>query len=79
MALYPLSPKVLHKVGVKNPCYFTGGTKTQVTVLACTSVAGYAIPPFVIFDRKTLNPHLTKGEVLGTSYGLSPNGWIDRP
>ena len=78
MALNPPSPKVLHKVGAKNPCHLTGGTKTQVTVLACTSAAGYAIPPFVIFDRQTLNPRLTKGEVPGTSYGLSPNGWIDR-
>ena len=76
--LNPPSPKVLHEVGAKHPCYLTGGTKTQVTVLACASAAGYAIPPFVIFDRQTLNPQLTKGEVPGTSYGLSPNGWIDR-
>ena len=53
-------------------------TKAQVTVLACTSAAGYAIPPFVLYDRQTLNPQLTKGEISGTSYGLSPNGWIDR-
>ena len=46
--------------------------------MACASAAGYAIPPFVIFGRQTLNPRLTKGEVPGTSYGLSPNGWIDR-
>ena len=78
MPLNPPSPKVVHKVGAKNPCYLTGGSKTQVSVLACASAAGYAIPPFVIFDRKTLNPQLTKGEVSGTSYGLSQNGWIDR-
>jgi len=76
--LNPPSPKVVHKVGAKNPCYLTGGSKTQITVLACASAAGYAIPPFVIFDRQTLNPQLTKGEVPGTSYGLSANGWIDR-
>ncbi len=34
-------------------------------------------PPLVIFDRKTLNPELTKGEVPGTLYGLSSNRWID--
>ena len=39
---------------------------------------GYCIPPFVIFDRKTLNPSLTTGEVPGTSYGLSSNGWMDQ-
>ena len=62
MPLNPPSPKVVHKVGAKNPCYLTGGSKTQVSVLACASAAGYAIPPFVIFDRKTLNPQLTKEE-----------------
>lgn len=56
----------------------TGNTKSQVTVLACSSAAGYALPPFVIFDRKSLNPQLTVGEVPGTLYGLSAKGWIDR-
>ena len=77
ISLSPPFPKVVHEVGAKNPCYLTGGSKTQITVLACVSAAGYAIPPFVIFDRQTLNPQLTKGEVPGTAYGLSPNGWID--
>ena len=31
----------------------------------------------MIFDRQMLNPQLTKGEVPGTAYGLSSNGWID--
>ena len=44
---------------------------------ACTSTVGYAIPPFIIFDRKTLNPKLTEGEVPGTLYGLSHNGWMN--
>ena len=35
------------------------------------------MPPMVIFDRKRLQPDLTKGEVPGTIYGLSNNGWID--
>ena len=72
--LNPPSPKVLHAVGEKNPCYVTGGSKVQVTVLAHASAAGYTIPPFVIFYHQTLNPQLTRGEVSGTSYGLSPNG-----
>ena len=72
------SPKVIDTVGSKNPSYLTGTTKAQITVLACACAAGYAIPPFIIFDRKTLTPQLTKGEVPGTSYGLSSNGWIDR-
>ena len=50
----------------------------QVTVLACTCATGHAIPPMVIFERTTLNPELTNGEVPGTIYGLSSNGWMNR-
>ena len=35
------------------------------------------MPPVVIYDRKTLNICWTKGEVPGTTYGLSEKGWID--
>ena len=41
-----------------------------------TSAAGGIHPPLVIFDRKTLNPLMTIGEVPNTFYGLSSNGWI---
>lgn len=76
----PLNPtclKVVDKVGTKHPSYITSGSKSQITVLACTSATGYAIPPFVIYDRKTLNVNLTEGEVPGTLYGLSHNGWMN--
>jgi len=76
MPLNPKNPKVIAKKGSKNPSSISGDTKTQITVLACVSANGYSIPPFVIFDRKTLNPELTLGEVPGTLYGLSENGWI---
>ena len=66
--------KVVTKTGIKNPSFVTGGDKSQVTVLACTSAAGYALPPFVIFDWQSLNQGMTKGEVPGTLYGLSRNG-----
>ena len=42
------------------------GDKTQITVVACVSAAGYCIPPMVIWDRKILSPELTDGEVPGT-------------
>ena len=77
-SLAPKSPKVVTTVGSKQVSHITGDTKTQITVLVCTSASGYALPPFVIFDRKTLNPQLTVGEVPGTLYGLSKKGWIDR-
>ena len=76
--LNPKSLKVVDRVGSKNPSYLTGGCKSQITVLACTCAAGYAIPPLVIFDRLSLNEAMTKGEVPGTIYGLSHNGWITR-
>ena len=76
--LNPKSLKVVDKVGSKNPSYLTSGSKTQITVLACTCAAGYALPPLIIFDRMTLNEAFTKGEVPGTIYGLSHNGWITR-
>ena len=31
----------------------------------------------VIFDAHNLNPAWTKGEFLGTKYGLSDKGWIN--
>ena len=46
MPLCPPSPKVIDQMGSKNPSYLTGGTKTQITVLACACAAGYAMPPF---------------------------------
>ena len=49
--LNPKSLKVVDRVGSKNPSYLTGGCKSQITVLACTCAAGYAIPPLVIFDQ----------------------------
>lgn len=75
--LSPKCPKVVCEVGT-NPTYVTSDTKTQITVLVCANAAGTVLPPFVIFDRKSLNPQLTIGQVPNTIYGLSPNGWIDR-
>ena len=76
----PLShkpPKVVAAVGQKHPYAITGNDKAQITVLACGSASGYCIPPMVVFDRKTLRQDMTVGEVPGTFYGLSENGWMD--
>ena len=35
-----------------------------------------ALPPFVIFKGKTMNQELANGEVPGTVYGVSENGWM---
>ena len=76
----PLDPSPLKLVvprGAKHSQTVCTGDKSKVTVLACCNAAGYVIPPFVIFDRKTLKPELILGGVSGTMYGLSSNGWID--
>ena len=76
----PLNPKplkVIDAAGSKNPSYLTGETREQVTVLACTGATGTALPPCIIFKRKTFNPQLAVEEVPGSFYGLSANGWIN--
>ncbi len=74
---FPLNPKPSKVVcckGSKHPSSIVSAEKSQMTVLACCSAGGQAIPPLVIYDRKTLKPELTLG---GTMYGLSDNGWMD--
>ena len=77
MPLDPSPPLVVAQRGQKHPSAVGSGDKSQITVLSCCSAAGYALPPFVIFDRMALKPELTTGEVPGTVYGLSRKGWID--
>ena len=77
LPLDPASLKVIVPSGYKHSQAVSTGNKAQVTVLACCNAAGYTIPPLVIFDRKTLKPEMTVGEVPGTMYGLSSSGWID--
>ena len=74
--LNPNAPEVISRRGEKHPSVITG-ERGQVTVLCCVNAGGYSLPPLVIFDRKTMRPELADGEVPGTTYGLSPNGWID--
>lgn len=77
---FPLDPKPLktiHIRGYKNPSSLSSGSKSQVTVVACVSAAGQAIPPMIIWARKTMRPELAIGEIAGTLYGLSEKGWMD--
>ena len=69
--------KLIGVKGMKHLNATTSGDKAQMTVLACVSASGYSMPPMVIIDRKRLKPDHTRGEIPGTIYGLSPNGWID--
>ena len=69
------APRIVTKKGIKHPIAITSNDKSQITVLACVNASGSTIPPMVIFDRKILKPELTHGEVPGTIYGLTSNGW----
>ena len=72
--MFPLNPKclkVLCQKHAKHPNYLTSDCKSQLTVLACTSVSWFSLPPFVMFDHKTLNSEFAVGELPSTLYGLS--------
>ena len=77
MPLDPSLPHVVVERGTKHPSAIGSGDKSQITVLVCCSAVGYTLPPFVIFDRLSLKPELTTGEVPGMVNGLSKKGWID--
>lgn len=78
MLLDPTPPKVVTMKGARHATSVMSGDKTQIIVLGCCSASGYVIPPLVVFDRKTLKPEMTVGEVPGTMYmyGLSKNGCL---
>ena len=64
--------------GQKHPRVLTSRNKKQIyspNMFQCGRL--YVLPPLVIFGRKTPNPDLIIGEVPGTMYGLSDNGWMD--
>ena len=64
MPLDHCPPKVVgQKDKRKIRCRVTGN-KAQITVVACVSASGQAIPPYVIFDTKQLNHAWTKKKFL---------------
>jgi hypothetical protein len=74
----PKPPKCIFKKGEKRPVVFSSGNKGQFTIVGCVNAVGFCIPPMVIIDRKSLAPYLAQGEVPGTLYALSSNGWMDQ-
>ena len=78
LPLNPKCAKVVSRRGAKNVSNITGEGKSQITVLACTCASGISLPPFIIFDRMSHNYQLMSGEIPGTLYGSSTNGWIDQ-
>ena len=47
------------------------------TVFACVSATTQVIPPLIIWKRKTMAPEMATGEIPGTIYGFSENGWTN--
>ena len=78
LPINPACHNVITTVGSKHPYTITDSSKGQYTLLACTCATGIAIPPFLIINRKSLGRDFTRGEVPGTLYGLSKNGWMDQ-
>ena len=76
--LSPKAPKGIFEVGTQNAAAVNSGNKAQITVLACVSAAGHCLPSMVIFDREKFPMELADGEIPGTIYGFSSNGWIDQ-
>ena len=69
--------KIITSRGVKHSQIISSGHKNQATVVGCCSAGGITLPPMVVFDRKSLRPEYTNGEVPGTIYGLSKSSWKD--
>ena len=77
-ALSPAPPKVVTVKGDKHPYAVNSGKKKQITVLSACSAGGTNIPPIVVLDTKTLNTKVSEGEVPGTGYAFSENGWMTK-
>ena len=72
-----LDPKPLKSVfkrGEKKTCSITAGNESQITICQCCG--SVCSSNGIVFARKTMNPALAHGEVPGSVYGLSDNGWM---
>lgn len=68
--LNPMSVKTIDKVG--SIITRVAEVVNQKVLPWCDlCVAGYAIPPLIIFDQISLSKAMTRGEVPGTFYGQS--------
>ena len=76
-ALDPIPRKTVDVCGTKNVLSICSGSKSQITILACVSGSGQALPPMIILSKKTMSPDMATGELQGTLYGFSNNGWTN--
>ena len=66
--------RVLASKRQKHVYSVTSGNKSQISVLACSSAAGYSLPPFVICKKK-VTEEFKRGDVPGTRYDSTDSGW----
>ena len=78
MPLEDKMPKTVAQKGMKKVRQRSSGNKAQISILACGSATGQAIPPMVIFSGKNFNYDLSEGEVPETLYGMSDSGRMDQ-
>ena len=76
-ALDPKPNKTVHLRVEKNALSISSGSKGQITVIACVSATAQVIPPLIVWNRKTMAPEMATGEIPGTLYGFSVNGWTN--
>ena len=72
--LDPCPPKIIAAEGQEKVRYCTSGKNQQITVIGCGNATGQAIPPFIIFAAKQINPRWMQDEVVGSCYAISDNG-----
>ena len=78
MPLEHRAPNIIAKKGKKKIRYRSTGNEAQITIVGCVNAVGNAIPPMIIYAAKTFNADWCKSDIPGTSYTLSPKGWIDQ-
>ena len=62
MPLDTKAPRLIFQMG-SSACALGSGDKSQITIVACASAAGFCLPPMVIWDHKTLAPDFSDHEL----------------
>lgn len=76
-------PSRIKAIGTKGKalCRVSGGSgRESITVLACVSADGRALPPLIVFKGAGVQARWTSENAYpGTLYAASTNGWMEEP
>lgn len=76
-------PSRIRAIGSKGKalCRISGGSgRESITVLACVSADGKALPPLIVFKGAGVQARWTSENAYpGTLYAASTNGWMEEP